>query len=1075
MSDATVRMVCAGCGVSADVPSTLIGRVVQCRQCGTEFRVEAADPADSAPPSAAAAAAAPKPADSAPLAAAAPTPIFSAPAPAAASGVASPASPQDLPAGFRLGNLEIVRPIGRGLLGTVYEAKDTLLNRPVAVKLVPPALSAKGAEAVAAFLSAIHVADRLEHPNILPINQAGREGDRTYLVEDLVAGGSVGDRLRSGGALPPEQAVRIAVQAARALAHAHTHRRGALHGNVHVNNLLPTAEGAVRLAGFGLCPALERAGLPVRADIPAAYLAPEFCLGRATDARSDVYSLGAVLYHLLTGSAPFPADHRAAEFAAHVGAPVPDPRDKAPGVPEALSAVVRTAMAKDPAARYASAAAMADALAAAQSGGATGERMVLSSNTTDGLPAPSLILGAGNTSNTGDLPAAIPSFTNTGELPPAGAPAASASNSGTVNLGGLDPSAAPAGGTGNTVNLPLPEKPAVVAPARPPTVRAGSIRRGKPVSFVPLAVAICVASVVLGGVVIYLANRPPVALPPAPGPQVAATAATADTAAGAGTGTGAEGTGDPAAGTGESPAGTGEAATAAGTGETKPPATGTAANPPPADGFNYKLEMAKQKLEAAVEKGDSDEIGRECEKVKALEKEFASAPPARAAELKKELDSILKKNLGGYYLARLAMKLPRPNTSWPGLESVPNVAGAYQVFDGKKVHGEMSPVDWETIPSASQIAANPHGSGFMFLMPCKSLFKDFELRFQMSCVESAAVAGPWYRWTGVKDTKKFRLAIGSKTVGIHYADDVKEGDPVAKCDVPSSAESKWLDVRIIVRGGEHTIFLNGEQALKHTVAEPARAGRLAMSVTEGETRFRRISLMIFDNVPTPAPADETPDSEDGPVPAERRIAGTGSGWLCAPGGYIMTNRHVVRGAKKLYVVLGKDKKVPATLVKEHDKRDMAIIKIDPAHVAGVQPLPIAAGKTIVRGEEVIAFGFPFGEQFGSGLKFTKGSICALPDRKNEDMMLLDIRINPGNSGGPLVDMAGNAVGMNTAKTGNAFAGDPYGMAVIAKHIDEFAKANIPGYATLEPRTKNMSGIEVDKAVSPGVFMIQVGG
>jgi hypothetical protein len=298
-----------------------------------------------------------------------------------------PAAGPDLAPGTRLGGYELVRVLGRGGMGVVYEACDVLIGRSVAIKTLAADLSADR-EAVARFLAEARAAGRLTHPNVVTIFQVAEQAGMYFLVLEMVTGGSAADLLRRHGPMDWRSAVRVVADACRGLASAH--RAGLVHRDIKPGNILFHAEtdqpAADRRSGL----ALDGQGRIVAADSPPAgpvrlsakladfglartadsslttagstlgtpaYMSPEQCLGRTADARSDVYALGATLFHLLTGRPPYVGDTLQMMYG-HADGPIPDPRAVRPGIPAAAAALIARAMAKDPAGRFPSAEAM---------------------------------------------------------------------------------------------------------------------------------------------------------------------------------------------------------------------------------------------------------------------------------------------------------------------------------------------------------------------------------------------------------------------------------------------------------------------------------------------------------------------------------------------------------------------------------------------------------------------------------------------------------------------------------------------------------------------------------------------
>jgi serine/threonine protein kinase len=233
-------------------------------------------------------------------------------------------------------------------MGVVYEAEDTLLKRRVAVKLLAPGHLAD-AEAVQRFLREARAAARLNHAHVVTIHEVDRVGEIYYLVMELVRGGSVHDLLKRSGPRPWPQATRMIVDACRGLEVAHA--AGLIHRDIKPSNLLCTDQGVIKLADFGLAKVVgpASAGLTTSGGVIGTphYMSPEQWRGERVDARSDLYSLGATYYELLTGKRPFAADNVVGIQFAHCGSPVPDPRAIDPAIPEACPVIIRRAMAKE--------------------------------------------------------------------------------------------------------------------------------------------------------------------------------------------------------------------------------------------------------------------------------------------------------------------------------------------------------------------------------------------------------------------------------------------------------------------------------------------------------------------------------------------------------------------------------------------------------------------------------------------------------------------------------------------------------------------------------------------------------
>ena len=210
-----------------------------------------------------------------------------------------------------VGRYRILGEIGRGAMGAVYRAEDPKLGRTVAVKMISAAVASgeDRAEVAARFEREARVAARLLHPNVVAVYDAGSEGDSLYLVMECVDGDTLGHRLARGQFPSTAQALEIAAQAADALAAAH--EAGIIHRDIKPGNLLLDRQGRVKVSDFGVAKAvgeqteLTRTGMMVGSP---AYMAPEQVKGMPLDGRSDLFSLGVVLFELILRRKPFPAD-----------------------------------------------------------------------------------------------------------------------------------------------------------------------------------------------------------------------------------------------------------------------------------------------------------------------------------------------------------------------------------------------------------------------------------------------------------------------------------------------------------------------------------------------------------------------------------------------------------------------------------------------------------------------------------------------------------------------------------------------------------------------------------------------
>ncbi|WP_225825733.1 serine/threonine-protein kinase [Streptomyces naphthomycinicus] len=239
--------------------------------------------------------------------------------------------------------------LGSGAMGEVWRADDRLLGRPVAVKL----LRTDEAADAERFRLEAQTAGRLNHPNVVGMYDFGSHHGRLYLVMELVDGWSLAQERSLRGALAPQEAAALAAQVASGLAAAH--RQGVIHRDVKSANVMLSADRTAKIADFGIARFADEAaaGLTATGKIvgTADYLAPERALGRPAQPASDVYSLGCVLYELLTGRPPFRGATPLAVVQQHVDAPPAPPVRLRTGIPQELSDYVLFLLAKEPAQR----------------------------------------------------------------------------------------------------------------------------------------------------------------------------------------------------------------------------------------------------------------------------------------------------------------------------------------------------------------------------------------------------------------------------------------------------------------------------------------------------------------------------------------------------------------------------------------------------------------------------------------------------------------------------------------------------------------------------------------------------
>jgi eukaryotic-like serine/threonine-protein kinase len=267
------------------------------------------------------------------------------------------------------GRYTIERVLGRGGMATVYLAEDVKHGRPVALKVFHPDLAA--ALGPGRFLREIDIAARLAHPHILPLHDSGEADGLLYYVMPYVEGESLRNRLAREGQLPIDQALQIAREVADALGYAHSH--DVVHRDIKPENILIEAGHAV-VADFGIARAITAVagdrltGTGIAVGTPA-YMSPEQGSAEARiDGRSDIYALGCVLYEMLAGEPPFTGPSAQVVAAKHVQQPIPSIRVIRPSVPAEIDGSIRTALAKVPADRHATAAQFGAALEARPAG-----------------------------------------------------------------------------------------------------------------------------------------------------------------------------------------------------------------------------------------------------------------------------------------------------------------------------------------------------------------------------------------------------------------------------------------------------------------------------------------------------------------------------------------------------------------------------------------------------------------------------------------------------------------------------------------------------------------------------------
>ncbi|NQT87340.1 protein kinase, partial [bacterium] len=249
----------------------------------------------------------------------------------------------------RIGGFEVLSRVGRGGMGIVYKARQVSMNRIVALKILPPS-RAKNATYVQRFLREARSAAQLSHTNIVQAIDVGNADGYYYFAMEFVDGETVQALLEREGVLDERHALTIATAVAHALDHAHRH--GIVHRDVKPGNIMIDRHGAVKLADLGLARSVEPIDTVTVDGVGVGtphYIAPEQARGETdVDCRADIYSLGATLYHLLTGEPPFDGPTSAVVAAKHITMPLPSPKDKNPALSQGVCRLIRRMMAKKP-------------------------------------------------------------------------------------------------------------------------------------------------------------------------------------------------------------------------------------------------------------------------------------------------------------------------------------------------------------------------------------------------------------------------------------------------------------------------------------------------------------------------------------------------------------------------------------------------------------------------------------------------------------------------------------------------------------------------------------------------------
>jgi eukaryotic-like serine/threonine-protein kinase len=251
------------------------------------------------------------------------------------------------------GRYEIVELIGKGGMSSVFKARDRLLDRTVAIKVLHPHYT-EDEEYVERFRREARSVAQVSHPNIVTVIDRGEDDRRQFIVFEYVEGENLKELLQRTGPLPIRDALLLALQMARALSFAHG--RGLVHRDVKPQNVLLNADGQAKMTDFGIAREVDVQGVTITGTVlgTSEYIAPEQARGQQVDQQTDVYSLGVVLYELLTGSVPYEGENFVTVALRHVNEPVPSVLERRPEVPPRLALAVERAMAKSPDDRFSS-------------------------------------------------------------------------------------------------------------------------------------------------------------------------------------------------------------------------------------------------------------------------------------------------------------------------------------------------------------------------------------------------------------------------------------------------------------------------------------------------------------------------------------------------------------------------------------------------------------------------------------------------------------------------------------------------------------------------------------------------
>ncbi|MHC4599847.1 MAG: serine/threonine protein kinase, partial [Planctomycetota bacterium] len=255
--------------------------------------------------------------------------------------------------GKDVGGCKVEKKLGQGGMGAVYQGTQLSLGREVAIKVISEAYMTNE-QAVARFEREARSVAQLNHPNIVQVYDLGRTSEgQYYIIMEFVEGRSLSEFLKTKGAFPERECLTMIRQAAKGLQAAA--EKQIIHRDIKPDNLMVTVKGVVKVADFGLAKDTGSASqLTATGHVMGtpAYIAPEQGDGRVADHRSDIYSLGATLFAMLTGEMPYTGETPIAIVLQHIQAPVPDPKEKKPDLDDDTGKIVKKMMAKEPEARY---------------------------------------------------------------------------------------------------------------------------------------------------------------------------------------------------------------------------------------------------------------------------------------------------------------------------------------------------------------------------------------------------------------------------------------------------------------------------------------------------------------------------------------------------------------------------------------------------------------------------------------------------------------------------------------------------------------------------------------------------